>query len=317
VAQAEGKVDSCAEQIELQHLDSGGHVRESVLPAFARVRGHVDEIAVSADRRQIALALEVSTTSGSDCDRPTLLTADLTSGARHTWHLPYEHSSGAASPRSDYGGYFVAGLAWAPDHRRLALTYGQCCAPSPGVSRSQWPTHLRNVTRYARALAILAGRAPTSEDTLMFARHAAGALEVERTLHESLLPELDIEPGSLAGAEFAPTNLAYTSYLLAAVHGGSYAEGVAAVLPCYWIYWEVGKELVKHGSPDSRYQRWIDTYGGEQFGLVVQEVLNASDELANDLTGHERDRLFLRFGTTARYEWMFWDMGYREEWWPI
>jgi thiaminase (transcriptional activator TenA) len=173
------------------------------------------------------------------------------------------------------------------------------------------------LSHYARALAILAGRAPTSEDTLMFARHAAGALEVERTLHESLLPELDIEPGSLAGAEFAPTNLAYTSYLLAAVHGGSYAEGVAAVLPCYWIYWEVGKELVKHGSPDSRYQRWIDTYGGEQFGLVVQEVLNASDELANDLTGHERDRLFLRFGTTARYEWMFWDMGYREEWWPI
>jgi hypothetical protein len=133
IAQAEGKVDSCAEQIELQHLDSGGHVHESVLPAFARVRGHVDEIAVSADRRQIALALEVSTTSGSDCDRPTLLTADLTSGARHTWHLPYEHSSGAASPRSDYGGYFVAGLAWAPDHRRLALTYGQCCAPSPGI----------------------------------------------------------------------------------------------------------------------------------------------------------------------------------------
>jgi thiaminase (transcriptional activator TenA) len=37
--------------------------------------------------------------------------------------------------------------------------------------------------RYAQALAVLGGRAPTGEDTAMFARHAAGAIEVERTLH--------------------------------------------------------------------------------------------------------------------------------------
>lgn len=171
--------------------------------------------------------------------------------------------------------------------------------------------------RYAQALAVLGGRAPGNGDTAMFARHAAGALEVERTLHESLLPELGIDADSIAATEFAPTNLAYTSYLLAAVHGGSYAEGVGAVLPCYWIYWEVGKELVKRGSPDARYQRWIDTYGGEEFGMVVQEVLDATDRLAGELTAAERDRVFVRFGTTSRYEWMFWDMGHRQELWPV
>ena len=173
------------------------------------------------------------------------------------------------------------------------------------------------LTRYAQALAVLAGRAVDSQDTAMFARHAAGALEVERTLHESLLPQLGVDVGSLDSAQLAPTNLAYTSYLLAAVHGGSYAEGVAAVLPCYWIYWEVGKELVKQGSPDPRYQRWIDTYGGEDFGQVVREVLDATDRLAADLAASERERMFVHFGTTARYEWMFWDMGYREEEWPV
>lgn len=173
------------------------------------------------------------------------------------------------------------------------------------------------LTRYAQALAAVGGRAPHSNDTAMFARHAAGALEVERTLHESLLPELGIDAASIAETEPAPTNLAYTSYLLEAVHGGSYAEGVAAVLPCYWIYAEVGKALVKHGSPDPRYQRWIDTYGGDEFGAIVQEVLDATDRLTTEVTAVERERMITRFRTTARYEWMFWDMGYRMERWPV
>jgi thiaminase (transcriptional activator TenA) len=171
--------------------------------------------------------------------------------------------------------------------------------------------------RYAQALAVLGGRAPTGEDTAMFARHAAGAIEVERTLHESLLPDLGIDPASIATTEPAPTNLAYTSYLLAVVHSRSYAQGVAAVLPCYWIYWEVGKQLFKRGSPDPRYQRWIDTYGGDDFGAVVQEVLDATNRLAGGVTEVERDDMFEAFATTARYEWMFWDMGYRQERWPI
>ena len=87
----------------------------------------------------------------------------------------------------------------------------------------------------------------------MFARHAAEIVTVERTLHDSLLADLGIGPASAEQAEEAPTTLAYNSYLLATSRGGSYAEGVGAVLPCYWIYWEVGKELLRRGSPDPRY----------------------------------------------------------------
>jgi thiaminase/transcriptional activator TenA len=79
----------------------------------------------------------------------------------------------------------------------------------------------------------------------MFARHAADAVAVERALHGSLLADLGIDPASVEVAEPAPTTLAYTSYLLAATRGGSYADGIGTVLPCYWIYWEVGKELLR------------------------------------------------------------------------
>jgi thiaminase (transcriptional activator TenA) len=134
--------------------------------------------------------------------------------------------------------------------------------------------------RYAEALAAVASRAPDTAGTEMFPRHAAG-VAVEAKLHDSLLADLGIDPESAGATEAAPTTLAYTSYLLATVRGGSYAEGVGAVLPCYRIYWEVGKELLRRGSPDARYQRWIDTYGGEEFGDIAREVLAATHHTSN------------------------------------
>ena len=171
--------------------------------------------------------------------------------------------------------------------------------------------------QYAKALAAVASRAPDAAGTEMFARHAADAVAVERALHESLLTYLGIDPAAASAAKPAPTNLAYTSYLLAAIYGGSYADGLGAVLPCYWIYWEVGKELQCRGSPDPRYQRWIDTYGGEEFGAAVRAVLAVTDELGPVLAPRERERVHQHFRVTSRYEWMFWDMGYRKQTWPI
>jgi len=171
--------------------------------------------------------------------------------------------------------------------------------------------------QYAKALAAVASRAPDAAGTEMFARHAADAVAVERALHESLLTDLGIDPAAASAAKPAPTNLAYTSYLLAAIYGGSYADGIGAILPCYWIYWEVGKELQRRGSPDPRYQRWIDTYGGEEFGAAVRAVLAVTDELGPVLAPRERERVHQHFRVTSRYEWMFWDMGYRKQTWPI
>jgi thiaminase/transcriptional activator TenA len=170
---------------------------------------------------------------------------------------------------------------------------------------------------YAQALAAVASRAPDAAGIEMFARHAADVVAVERTLHDSLLADLGIDPASADSAQEAPTTLAYTSYLLATVRGGSYAEGIGAILPCYWIYWEVGKELLRRGSPDPRFQQWIDTYSSEEFGDVVREVLTVADGLAPDLAAAERALVHRHFRATSRYEWMFWDMGYRIENWPV
>jgi len=171
--------------------------------------------------------------------------------------------------------------------------------------------------RYAQALAVIASKAPNTAQTEMFARHAAGIVAVEMSLHDTLLADLDIDPASVDAAEEAPTTLAYNSYLLAAVRGGSYADGVGTVLPCYWIYGEVGKHLLRKGSPNPRYQRWIDTYGGDEFDAEVADVIAVTDKLGPGLSPSERELVRRHFRATSRYEWMFWDMGYRREAWPV
>ena len=170
---------------------------------------------------------------------------------------------------------------------------------------------------FARALSVAAARAPREEWIIMLNDHAAGALRVERTLHESFFKDFGLSPEAVATTPLAPVNLAYTSYLLAVAYGTPFHEGISALLPCYWIYWEVGKTLEREGSRDPLYSRWIGTYASEEFGAVVRDVLACVDTLAAGLRDVERETMQRHFVTTSRYEWMFWDMGWRREAWPV
>jgi thiaminase/transcriptional activator TenA len=170
---------------------------------------------------------------------------------------------------------------------------------------------------FARALALAAARAPRDEWIIMFNEHAAGSLRVERSLHEGFFGEWGLTARDVTSTPLAPTNLAYTSYLLAVAHGAPFHEGLAALLPCYWIYWEVGKALERAGSSDPLYTRWIGTYAADEFGRLVKAVLEVTNETAASLTAAQQDTMRRHFVTTSRYEWMFWDMGWRREAWPV
>ncbi len=170
---------------------------------------------------------------------------------------------------------------------------------------------------YSRALAIVGAKAPEPAVTAMFSRHAAEVFDVELELHGTLLPQLGLDASAVDNAPVAPTTRAYTSYLLATCYGGGFADGLAAVLPCYWIYASVGAELAHRGSPDPRYQAWISSYGGEEFAATVAEVLALTDRVGTTLTDVAEAAARAHFVTTSRYEWMFFDAAFRRESWPV
>ena len=82
---------------------------------------------------------------------------------------------------------------------------------------------------FARSLAIAAARAPKDDWIVMLADHAAGALRVERTLHEGFFQEFGLTTEAVIATPLAPTNLAYTHYLLAVAYGAPFHEALAAI----------------------------------------------------------------------------------------
>src|SRR3989441_11236330 len=81
---------------------------------------------------------------------------------------------------------------------------------------------------FARALSLVAARAPEDAWIIMFNEHAAGALKVERALHESFFKELGLAPDAVAPTLMSPTNPAYTSYLLTFAYGAPSTETFSA-----------------------------------------------------------------------------------------
>jgi thiaminase/transcriptional activator TenA len=79
----------------------------------------------------------------------------------------------------------------------------------------------------------------------------------------------------------------------------------------------VRKELERRAARDPLYTRWIGTYASEEFGAVVRAVLDATNQIAARLGAAELAAMRQHFLVTIRYEWMFWDMGYRLERWPV
>ena len=164
---------------------------------------------------------------------------------------------------------------------------------------------------YARALSLCAAQASTPADIAFWAANARDAIVVERSLHE-------VRVGGLSAVEPSPTCRAYLSFLLATAGEGSYPVLAAALLPCFWIYEDVGRRLKNSvelaGHP---YADWIDTYGDPAFAAATEQVKVIVEGLAERAGDEVRQRMHAAFAAAARYEWMFWDAAWRGESWPV
>lgn len=170
---------------------------------------------------------------------------------------------------------------------------------------------------FSRAVALTGARARSPEETALFTNSASNAIAVEQALHADFLEEHGLDRSAVARTPVTPTTTAYVNFVLCHASTGSFGEAVSAVLACYWIYAEVGTQLLAQGSTNARYQRWIDTYGSEEFRATVAGVLEVIDRLGAEAGVVERARMQELFAAGCRYEWLFWDAAWRRETWPI
>jgi thiaminase/transcriptional activator TenA len=170
---------------------------------------------------------------------------------------------------------------------------------------------------FGRALTLAAAKAPNPDRIVQFAKSAEGAIVVERALHGSFFTQYGITSKVFADTPLSPACHHYVSYLLATAHAEPYEVLLGALLPCFWIYAEVGRDIHARAAPTNPYRAWIDTYAGEDFHAAVRAVIGATDEAADGASPILRQRMQAAFRRATQLEWVFWDSAYRLETWPV
>ena len=171
----------------------------------------------------------------------------------------------------------------------------------------------------ARVFSAAAQKAPDSESALQFTKLAAETIVVERSLHESYGKRWKMSPQKMTSIQMAPTNFAYTRHMLSVAAAGSACEVAVVALPCAWIYCMVGNHLLKHGPPKNShpYRDWLMLYASPEFAEVQKWMRKKVDKWAKHAGREEKRRMEEAFVISSRYEWMFWEMAWNEEKWPV
>lgn len=172
---------------------------------------------------------------------------------------------------------------------------------------------------YCRVLALAVAKAPEVETMGRFATLVHATLNTEMALHRDFAAQCGISPAVLEATQAAPGTRSYTQHLLTTAYAGSLADITAAILPCMWDYSEIGQRLAAQGLPEAQplYGAWIRTYAAPEFGALATWLRQLLDDLARQASSAEQRRLTQLFLDSCRYEYLFWDMAYRQEAWPL
>lgn len=170
---------------------------------------------------------------------------------------------------------------------------------------------------FAKVQALGAAKADDLFTAGRMAAHAQGTYEAELSLHESFSKRLGITDEERAQFQPSPSAYAYSTHILSVAYTGTLGEIIAVMLPCYWLYWEIGLKLQGQVPAEPIYQDWINAYGGDWFAELVREQIDRLDALAEKATPEERKRMERHFMMSSEYELAFWQMAYELETWAF
>ena len=169
------------------------------------------------------------------------------------------------------------------------------------------------LSEYKKSLVKVGTKCHRPEETQFFYESATGIIVVEDVLHKEFLEEKYKSPTP------SPTCELYNSYVARIANHESVEVGIAAVLPCFTIYKEVGDFILKmQGNRGSNpYQSWIDTYASDEFAAAVEKAIEIANTYALTASPENLAKMEEAFIKTSKLEYMFWDSAYQKEEWKI
>ena len=168
---------------------------------------------------------------------------------------------------------------------------------------------------YGKIHAIAASQAEDFKITAILADKARFTAEAELTVHKEHAEILNITQEDMDQFKPAPTAYAYTSHLYRATMFGNLAYTVAAILPCYWLYADIGI-VYQHATPEKEiYRNWIGFYASDRFQESTNQMIDLLNSIVEDLSEKEKEKVKEQFVLAKEYELQFWEMSYTFETW--
>lgn len=165
---------------------------------------------------------------------------------------------------------------------------------------------------FGRTLSLIASKINDIQDVLAFMRFAENAIVVENALHEYYFQDFGVTDKGI----LEPACHHYIHFLRSTAAFESVEIAVAAVLPCFWIYKEVGDYIYSHQNTiNNPYQKWIETYGGDEFSVAVEQAIAICDKVAEKTSPEIRRKMTEAFIMSSRMEFHFWEAAYELKRW--
>lgn len=164
---------------------------------------------------------------------------------------------------------------------------------------------------YARVLAEAARLAPTSDEQAFWADSAHGSIVGELELHASWLTPMQGVSAATFATEPQPATTAYLDHLRSVAFGGDYAEIVAAVLPCFWLYTDLGRRLhagefgQEARDPQHPFASWLATYADPAFEEATESAIAYAAGAATRADAGTRARMHRVFEVSSAHELAF------------
>ncbi|NEZ40595.1 thiaminase II [Paenibacillus alvei] len=171
---------------------------------------------------------------------------------------------------------------------------------------------------FIRIYGIAISKCDNRDTMALFNEQISFVLNSETHPHRNFCDVAGVTFEELQGYPLAPSASHYVSHMLTVAHEGTLEDIIAALLPCPWTYVEIGQHLLKEVNPDEThpFYDWIHFYGDLGSG-ITDKMRRMLDEWAVPLSPARKQQLKKHFLTSCQLEYLFWDMAYKEEDWPV
>lgn len=160
---------------------------------------------------------------------------------------------------------------------------------------SQDVLYIKNDTK---ALAQLALRASDNDEKEFFNKMSNDCMEIENILHNDFLDYFETKEAHKQSPAFAD----YTNFILEQSSLAKYPIAVASLLPCFWLYGKVGHHILENQSKNNKYQKFIDTYAGDEYINYTRQFIDILEKNAVGEDKTTKEAILRAFIKSSKHE---------------